>query len=394
MTENRLAWRVAQVRRAFRTQFGGEPAVVVRAPGRVNLIGEHTDYNDGFVLPAAIDRSALVATDLRADRRVQIHAPDLDKQTAFRLDDVSPGKDIRRCNDWSDYPRGVAWALQAWGVTPVGINVILTGDVPIGAGLSSSAAVEVAFAYVWQQLSGFALARTDLALICQRAENEFVGVNCGIMDQFISALGQAGHALLIDCRSLAHKAVPLPEGVSIVVCDSMKRRGLVDSAYNERRQQCQKGVELLQRHLPGIAALRDVSSDELAQFGGGLPEPVRRRACHIVRENARVHAFAQALRRGDLVAAGALMNESHISLRDDYEVSCAELDALVEAAWAAPGVYGSRMTGAGFGGCTVSLVADDAVTAFSHSVRAAYEAQTGSRPQIYISRASQGVGKI
>ena len=394
MTKERLAWRLSQLRQAFRAQFGGQPAIVVRAPGRVNLIGEHTDYNEGFVLPAAIDRSVLVAAEPRVDRRVQIHALDLDAETTFRLEDVSPKEAIRRHNDWSDYPRGVAWALQSRRTTLVGMNALLTSDVPIGAGLSSSAAIEVAFAYAWQQLSGFVLDRTGLALACQQAENEFVGVNCGIMDQFISALGQAGNALLIDCRSLAHEPVPMPQGVSIVICDSIKRRGLVDSAYNERRQQCQTGMRLLQRHLPGIAALRDVTLDDLARFGSSLPDPVRRRVRHVVGENARVSAFAEALHRRDLAAAGVQMNRSHASLRDDYEVSCTELDHLVKAAWAAPGVYGSRMTGAGFGGCTVSLVASEAVEAFSSSVRSAYEAQTGLTPQIYVSQPGQGVSAV
>ncbi|UCC62525.1 MAG: galactokinase, partial [Anaerolineae bacterium] len=217
MTEDRQAWRVAQVRRAFRAQFGSEPTVVVRAPGRVNLIGEHTDYNDGFVLPVAIDRSALVAADLRADRRVQIHALDLDAQTTFRLADVSPEAGITRQNDWSDYPRGVAWALRAQGKALAGMNAVLNSDVPIGACLSSSAAIEVAFAYAWQQLSGFALKRTHLALTCQRAENEFVGMNCGIMDQFISVLGKANHALLIDCRSLEYQLAPFPARAALVI---------------------------------------------------------------------------------------------------------------------------------------------------------------------------------
>jgi len=393
MTQKRLTQRVVQVQQAFRAEFGSEPAVVIRAPGRVNLIGEHTDYNDGFVLPAAIDRCALVAAGLRADRQVHIHALDVNAQSTFRLDDVSE-EGVSRHDDWSDYPRGVAWALQGRGMALAGMNAVLTSDVPVGAGLSSSAAIEVAFAYAWQQLSGFALSRTDLALTCQRAENEFVGVNCGIMDQFISALGQAGHALLIDCRSLAHEAVAVPEGVSIVICDSMKRRGLVDSAYNERRQECQTGVSLLQHRLPGITALRDVTPDDLAQFGDALPAPVDRRVRHVVRENWRVHAFANALRQDEQLTAGRLMNDSHASLRDDYEVSCAELDALVEAAWAAPGVYGSRMTGAGFGGCTVSLVADDAVKAFGQSIQTTYEARTGLTPHIYISRPSQGVSVV
>jgi galactokinase len=394
MARERLAQRAAQVRRAFCARFDGEPTVVVRAPGRVNLIGEHTDYNDGFVLPAAIERSALVAASPRADRQVCVHALDLDSQTAFCLDEVSPAAGIVRQGDWRDYPRGVAWALQARGLSPAGMDAVLSSDVPVGAGLSSSAAVEVALACAWQQLSGFALARADLALTCQRAENEYVGVSCGIMDQFVSALGQAGHALLIDCRSLAHEAVPQPPDVSLVICDSLKRRGLVDSAYNQRRQECQTGVRLLQDHLPGIAALRDVTPADVAQFGEALPEPVRRRARHVVGENARVHAFAAALRRGDLPAAGALMNDSHVSLRDDYQVSCAELDALVEAAWAAPGVYGSRLTGAGFGGCTVSLVTGGAVGAFRRHVRTAYQAQTGLTPHIYVSRPGPGVSEI
>lgn len=394
MAQERLARRAAQVRRAFCARFDGEPTVVMRAPGRVNLIGEHTDYNDGFVLPAAIERSALVAAGPRADRQVRIYALDLEAQTTFCLDDVAPAAGIVRQGDWRDYPRGVAWALQAHGLTLAGMDATLSSDVPVGAGLSSSAAVEVALACAWQRLSGFALARADLALTCQRAENEFVGVNCGIMDQLISALGQAGHALLIDCRTLAHEAVPLPPDASLVICDSLKRRELVDSAYNQRRQECQTGVRRLQGHLPGIAALRDVTPADLAQFGEVLPEPMRRRVRHVVGENARVHAFAAALRRGDLPVAGALMNNSHVSLRDDYQVSCAELDALVEAAWAAPGVYGSRLTGAGFGGCTVSLVAGGAVKAFIAHVRAAYHARTGLTPQVYVSRPGPGAGEI
>ncbi|MFZ5917912.1 MAG: galactokinase [Chloroflexota bacterium] len=388
MTQDRLPHRVREVQRAFYAQFGGQAAVVARAPGRVNLIGEHTDYNDGLVLPMAIERCALVAADLRADRRVQIHALDLDAQTTFRLDDIG------RQNDWSDYPRGVAWALQAQGKVLAGINAVFSSDVPVGAGLSSSAAVEVAFACAWQQLGEFTLARADLALACQRAENGFVGVSCGIMDQFIAALGQAGHALLIDCRSLAYQAVPVPEEAAVVICDSLKRRGLVGSAYNERRKQCESAVRQLQTELPGITALRDVSPADLSRWGDRLPDPVRRRARHVVHENTRVLDLVEALHQGNLTAAGGLMNDSHISLRDDYQVSCAELDALVEAAWAAPGCYGSRMTGAGFGGCTVSLVAADAVDAFSASVRAAYRDRTGLSPQIYLSRPAQGASVV
>lgn len=382
--------KVVLLRSRFHQLFGTEAAVVVRAPGRVNLIGEHTDYNDGYVLPVAIDRSVLLAASPRPDRRVIVHALDFDQRAEFSLDDIARDAE----HPWSNYQRGVAWVLQSEGFTLPGLNVALTGDVPIGAGLSSSAAVEVAAAYAWQVLGELELDRVRLALLCQRAENEFVGTNCGIMDQFISALGQRGSALLIDCRSLDYELVPIPAETAVVVADTLVRRELVASQYNARRRECEEGVRLLQRYLPSITALRDVSPVQFAEHQAHLPDGVRQRCRHIVHENDRVLRAVAALRAGDLGTFGRLMDESHASLRNDYEVSCPELDALVMAAWRVKGVYGSRMTGAGFGGCTVSLVDQSAVETFRERVAAAYQAATGTAPEIYVCRAEAGVGVV
>lgn len=375
------------IRQRFAEIFGGEPVAVVRAPGRVNLIGEHTDYNDGYVLPVAIDRSVLVAAAPRDDRQVVIYALDFGESVEFSLDDIRHDQ----TKPWSNYQRGVAYFLEERGIKLPGLNAVVTGDVPIGSGLSSSAAVEVSMAYTWQALTGFKLSRVELALLCQRAENEFVGMNCGIMDQFVSALGQRDHALLIDCRSLHYQPVPLPAEAAVVVADTMKRRGLLDSEYNTRRQECEEGVRILQRYLPEARSLRDISAAQFVEYKGQLSEKVRKRCRHVIYENERVLRGVAALRAGDLDAFGWLMNESHSSLRNDYEVSCRELDIMVKAAWKVDGVYGSRMTGAGFGGCTVSLVAEEAIEDFQARVAAAYEEATSIVPQIYVCRAEDGV---
>jgi galactokinase len=382
--------KLEDIGRRFAEIFSGEPAAVVRAPGRVNLIGGHTDYNDGYVLPVAIDRSVLVAAAPRDDRQVVIHALDLGESAEFSLDDIEHD----RVKTWSNYQRGVAYFLEERSIKLPGLNVVVVGDVPIGSGLSSSAAIEVSMAYTWQVLDGFELSRVELALLCQRAENEFVGINCGIMDQFVSALGQRDHALLIDCRSLDYQSVPLPTGAAIIVADTMMRRGLVDSEYNTRRRECGEGVRILQRYLPQVQALRDVSVAQFVEHEGQLPENVRQRCRHIVYENERVLKSVAALRAGGLAAFGQLMNESHASLRDDYEVSCLELDIMAEAARKVDGVYGSRMTGAGFGGCTVSLVANEAIEDFRGQVAAVYEEATGIVPQIYVCRAEDGVAEV
>jgi len=376
---------------AFGEQFGGYPPPrLVRAPGRVNLIGEHTDYNDGFVLPMAINHAVWLAVRPRDDRQVIVHSLDFEGTASFSLDEITHDAD----QPWSNYLRGAAWALQEQGYRLRGMEGVIVGDVPIGAGLSSSAATEVAAAKALQVVSGFEWDEVTMALACQRAENEFVGMRCGIMDQLIAVLGQRGHALLIDCRSLAHELVPLPMGVKVVVADTMKRRGLVDSEYNLRRQQCEDGVQRLWEHLPGTRALRDVSSADLARYGHILPGVVRRRCTHVVQENERVLEAVAALQVGDAVAFGRLMDASHTSLRDLYEVSCRELDLMVEIARSVPGCLGARLTGAGFGGCTVSLVEEGAVSQFQEIVREAYQRQTGLAPQLYVCVASDGVGEV
>jgi len=371
---------------AFRTAFGYSPALIARAPGRVNLIGEHTDYNDGFVLPVAIDRAVYVAAAPRHDDRVRAVSLDYGERAEFGLANVSPAPEQR----WSNYVRAVAWALQDRGVTLRGADALVHGDVPIGAGLSSSAALEVATARALLAVAGEDLPPVELALTAQGAENDFVGMQCGVMDQFISVLGRRDHALLIDCRSLEHRLVPLPAGYSVVVANTMKQRGLVDSEYNRRRAECEEGVRVFAERLPGVRALRDVGRDQLEECRGLLRPTVYRRCRYVVEENERVLAAGQALVEGDLAACGRLMGESHAGLRDDYEVSCAELDHMVEAAADLPGLVGARMTGAGFGGCTVNLVQSDRVDAFAAELAKRYAQKTGVTPKIYVCRVEHG----
>jgi galactokinase len=368
---------------AFREKWGKAPEIIVAAPGRVNLIGEHTDYNDGFVLPVAIDRQVVIAASRRDDHRVGLYSLDLGAEAEFPLDQIERVKGVGQT--WSNYQRGVALVLQQAGYKLGGVNAVITGDVPIGAGLSSSAAVEVATAYLFQQLYGLALERVQLALLCQKAENEFVGMRCGIMDQYISALGKRDHALMIDCRSLEYELTPIPAGVSIIVCDTKVQRGLVDSEYNTRRQECETGARLL-----GVRALRDVTPEMFEKRAAELPETTRRRCRHVVYEDQRVLDSVAALRRGDLAAFGELMYRSHVSLRDDYQVSCKQLDIMVGAARRVDGVLGARMTGAGFGGCTVNLVKTEAAESFKRQVAADYTEATNLRPAIYVCMAESG----
>ncbi|OPZ82374.1 MAG: Galactokinase [bacterium ADurb.Bin429] len=361
-----------------------------RAPGRVNLIGEHTDYNDGFVLPAAIDREVLLAVRPGGARDVTLHALDFNGFSAFSLDEI--GYDA--AESWSNYLRGVCYVLEEADFHLRGADIVFAGDVPIGSGLSSSAALEVATAVAFLAMAEYEVPGIQIARLCQRAENEFVGNRCGIMDQFISALGEPGHALLIDCRTLEYQPYPVPAGAKIVIGDTGVRRGLVDSAYNERREQCETGVAILEKVLPGVNALRDVLPTQLDAHKAMLPEIVYRRCRHVVTENARVLQAVRAMEAGNLAELGRLLNASHDSLRDDYEVSCPELDAMVDIARRQSGVYGSRMTGAGFGGCTVSLVADEYADAFVAAVGPAYRVATGLDPQIYVCQASAGAGEV
>jgi galactokinase len=385
-----MSGKLQAVRDEFTRRFGGE-CTLVRAPGRVNLIGEHTDYNEGFVFPVAIDRAVRYAVAPRTDGRVLLRSLNFNAEAEFSLDTIE--KDAAQ--PWSNYVRGVAVVLQQAGYALHGMNAVVEGDVPLGSGLSSSAAMEVGALLAFQAVSGFEVEPVQAALLAQKAENQFVGVNCGIMDQFISRLGAKGHALLIDCRSLSYQAVPVGgEEVRIIVADSKVKRGLVDSEYNARRAECERAVALLRPHLPEVRALRDVTPAQLDAYAASLPEMTLRRARHVVTEDDRCLQSVAALQAGDLAAFGKLMNESHTSLRDDYQVSCRELDILVEAAQGVPGVLGSRMTGAGFGGCTVSLVQADAVERFSETITAAYQRAVGRAPEIIVCSAEAGAGIV
>ncbi len=376
-----------RVAREFTAHFAAEPALVVRAPGRVNIIGEHTDYNDGFVLPMAIERAVYIACRPTGDDEVKVHSLDFDETGQFTfasIRELAPGVE-----GWLEYIKGTSWAMQDAGHSLTGWEGVVAGDVPVGAGLSSSAALEMATARVFTELAGIEWDAAAMALLGQRAENKWVGVNCGIMDQMISAAGRAGHALLLDCRSLESELVPLPESIAMVVLDTGTRRGLVDSAYNERRAQCEVAARFF-----GVEALRDVDEHAFAKKMRGLDEVVRRRALHVIAENARTVRAVAAMRAGDSPTLGRLMDESHASLRDDFEVSSAALDGMVEVARAQPGCYGARMTGAGFGGCVVALVEEERAADFAAAVVPAYARQTGNEPSAYICQATHGSGRV
>ncbi|MDB4905454.1 MAG: galactokinase [Gemmatimonadetes bacterium] len=365
---------------AFQERFGEPPEFVVRAPGRVNLIGEHTDYNDGFVFPLAIERAVWIALRMRTDGQVHVTSLSLGETATFDAAHPERGEPA-----WAEYLKGSAWAMQATGQPLVGWEGVLTSDVPIGAGLSSSAAIELATMRAFAATSGIAWEPATMARLAQRAENEWVGVNCGIMDQMISAVGKRGHAVLIDCRSLETRAEPLPSGTSVVILDTATRRGLVDSLYNERRAQCEQAAATF-----GVTALRDVTLAELTARKGELDPMTFRRARHVVSENERTLAAAAAMRAGDARELGRLMNESHASLRDDFEVSSEALDIMVEIAQSRTGCHGARMTGAGFGGCAVALVDAGLAGSFATEVAARYTERSGLVPMIYVTGASAG----
>ncbi|MFZ0478049.1 MAG: galactokinase [Terriglobales bacterium] len=371
----------------FQRAYGTSPKIF-RAPGRVNLIGEHTDYNDGFVMPAAIEFYTWVAASPRNDRILHVHSERFAETIDLPLDALAgpPRK------HWSDFIRGVAAVMQAAGHTLAGANLLIYGQVPLGAGLSSSASLEVSTALALMSVSNLKLPPLELVRICQRAEHEYAGTRCGIMDQFIATFGRAGHALMLDCRSLDYNLLPIPPDVRIVICNSMVKHELAAGEYNQRRADCERGVKILERHLPKVVALRDVTPADLERHKSELPDPVYRRCRHVVSENERVLAAADALQSGDLGRFGQMMYESHHSLRDDYEVSCRELDLLVDLASACEGVYGARMTGGGFGGCTVNLVRSESVGHFQRWVAEAYEKQTGKIPDVYVCSAAGGAG--
>ena len=373
----------------FRTMFGAAPRIY-RAPGRVNLIGEHTDYNDGFVLPAALEVATTAAIAPRSDRTLQVHSLMMDETVSFDLDEAEP----KARKHWSDYVRGVAWVFESAGHRLTGADLMIDSTVPLGSGLSSSAALEVATGYALLSNSGLSIDLTRLALAAQKAENEFVGMRCGIMDQFIACHGAAGHALLIDCRSLDRRLVPIDPGVRLVISNTMVHHEHAAGEYNLRRHDCEEGVRRLSAALPGIRALRDVSLEQLERHKDLLTPVIYRRCRHVVSENERTESAAGALATGDVALFGRLMNESHVSMRDDFEISCREVDQMVALNQAVAGVHGARMTGGGFGGCTISLVAEGAVEAFRASVAEGYEAATGITPQIFTSTAGAGVGEV
>ena len=375
--------------RTFDELFGGGPKIY-RAPGRVNLIGEHTDYNDGFVMPVAIDRYSWVAVAKRTDQKIRIHSANYSETIEFYLDDTNPV----RAGDWSDYPRGVMISLQNAGYVIQGADILISSDVPIGSGLSSSAALEVSVGFAMLDQVGAPIDRTELAQLCQSAENDFVGVRCGLMDQFTACHGKEGKAVLLDCRSLDYQLIEIPMDFSVVICNTMVKHELGRSEYNLRRADCEEGVRILARSRPNIMALRDVTMDELDRQRSELPEKIYWHCRHVVSENERVQRAAAALTSGDAEEFGSLMYESHRSLRDDFEVSSPELNLMVQIARMQDGVIGARMTGGGFGGCTVNLVRRDAVAEFTEAVSRKYAALIGLSPEIYISSAVAGVERV
>jgi galactokinase len=376
----------------FQRAFQAAPALMAVGPGRVNLIGEHTDYNDGFVLPVAIKRDIRVALRPRADRRVRVYSLEYDEWYEFDLDHLAFDQQVL----WANYVQGVAWALAELGLTLAGFDGVISGNVPRASGLSSSAALEVATATAFLAASGLrdALDGVQIALASQRAENQFVGVNCGIMDQFISVLGQEGHALLIDCRSLAYRLISFPSQGALVIGNTKASRSLAGSAYNERRRQCEDGVARLQTVLPEIRALRDVTSAQLEAHRDLLDPVVYRRCRHVVAENERVLQTVAALEQDDLAAVGALMDASHASLRDDYEVSSPALDTMVEIMRGVDGCYGARLTGAGFGGCAIALVQPGQEQAMADAIYEKYPKAANLWPEVYISQPGPGAQLI
>ncbi|HWR14099.1 MAG TPA: galactokinase [Terriglobales bacterium] len=377
-----------EITRTFRERFSSTPEVF-RAPGRVNLIGEHTDYNDGFVMPVAIDLYTYAAIGPRKDRKLCVYSANFDEARVWNLDALPGG----RSGHWSDYICGVTALLEAQHRLR-GANLVVSSQVPIGSGLSSSAALEVAAALALLFCSGLRRERLEIAKLCQRAENEYTGTRCGIMDQFVSCFGRANHAVMLDCRDFSYQLLGIDRQMRIVVCNTKVKHELASGQYNLRRADCENSVHRLQEWLPQIKSLRDVRLGDLERYGRALSDQEFRRSRHVITENVRVQVAAHAAQLGDMKRFGELMWESHKSLRDDYEVSCRELDVLVEIAAGIEGVYGARMTGGGFGGCTVNLVRAETVSDFKAKVEKQYRAATGVTPEIYVFAGGNGAEKL
>jgi len=374
----------------FRLIYGTSPSCLFRAPGRVNLIGEHTDYNDGFVMPAAIDFYCYAAIRSRSDRTLSVYSQQFQENIEFDLDRLAgpPRK------HWSDYVRGVAAVLQEEGYPLKGADLLIHGQVPIGSGLSSSAAIEVSTALALTSLGGITVPLSTLARLCQRAENAYTGARCGIMDQFVSCFGRQDQALLLDCRSLEMTYLALPPKVRLVICNTMVRHELAAGEYNQRRASCERSVEAIGKCLPRIAALRDLTIEDLEKYRSLLSEIDFRRCRHVITENARVIEAKEALQHVDLTRFGQLMYQSHDSLNHDYDVSCRELNLMVDLARNVAGVHGARMTGGGFGGCTINLVESEGVAEFQSNVAREYEKLTGLSPQIFALSGAGGAGAM
>jgi galactokinase len=386
-----MTGRISALKDKFQELYNTTPQTITKGPGRVDLMGIHTDYNEGYVLPVAISFEVLAAGRLRDDKIVRAYSSNFDTRVEFSLDDMA----FDKINTWSNYLRGMLTFLKEADVELRGADIAVEGNVPVGASLSSSAAIEMAIGTLFQTMLGFKMSGPDMALTGQKAENRFVGVNSGIMDQFISRLGEKDHALFLDCRTLDYELVPLDTGqVKIIICDTMKRRGLVDSEYNTRRSQCEEAVKLLSQWIPNVKALRDVTIEDFAKYADRLPEDVKKRARHVISENTRVLASRDALKEGRIEDLGKLMNQGHDSARDDYEVSCFELDAMVEATRSAPGALCGRLCGAGFGGATVSLVHEDYLEEFMKVVPERYKQKTGIEPRLFACTAENGAGMI
>jgi len=380
--------RAAALRDRFRELFGRTPRIY-RSPGRLNLIGEHTDYNDGFVLPTGLSRACWIAAAPGPEGRLIVQSEDLGTRAEDDLERLA-----QPTHGWSDYVFGVAAMLRLHGYLVEGATLVVRSEVPMGAGLSSSAALEVGVAVALLDLFQLRVSPADIAVICQRAENHVVGARCGVMDQFVATHAQKGMALFLDCRTLDHRQIPLPSDVRIVACNTMVRHTVAGGDYNTRVAECAAAVSHITATQAAVWSLRDVDPVCLEATRRSMPDLIFRRCRHVVTENERVRQLAAALERRDLDAIGPLMAESHRSLREDYEVSCPELDLMVELANEVDGVYGARMTGAGFGGCTVNLVRADAVAEFERHVSSAYESRTGRKPEIYVNESGSAAGRV
>jgi galactokinase len=378
-----------ELMKRFTKLYGAEP-LLVQAPGRVNLIGEHTDYNEGFVFPAAIGFQTKIAIAKRPERRLVVSSENYAERVEFDLDNLPASPRAH----WSDYVIGVVRQLERVSGPLPGANLLINGDVPLGAGLSSSASLEVAVCKAFLEISSKTLGGTAVALLCQQAENQFIGARCGIMDQFISVHGSKNHALRLDCRTLEYRLLPIPPDTKLVICNTMVSHSHSGGEYNDRRAECEAAAHYFAERVPGVKSLRDVTMDDFEKLSGGLSPVVRKRCRHVLTENMRVLQAAEALQAGDLNLFGRLMASSHASLRDDFNVSSPELDLMVQLAENRPGVYGSRMTGGGFGGCTINLVHENHVDEFKHAASEGYKQKIGRQPEIYVSSAADGAGRL